>query len=855
MAQKKSNTNKNTAKKPAKAGAKTKALEQDAFKQKKQRDIASIILLVLGILTLLIAAIPGESGWLHIHNFVLGFSGFCAFIIPFLLIYLAIIISMDKFSKSIKAKCIEVAALLLFLSATIFLFRSYDGSGFSAFGDNVKDAYFEYDAFGGGLLGTLLGFPLGALLGSTGAKIIAITATLTDLMIITGTTVSKLTNSAQKVHQKAKTDIEDMKQRKAERREREAAEQQELDELAYDENKIYRSRKQPDLEILDPQPDVLTGEQAEKPKRVGKRRKKAPDVDIPVDEAVESTEEEAVSPEEFDSKMQAIIDAETKRNRQNELESKENIYKKEQAIDELDKAKEAASAAAQENIGYRLPPTNLLAAVKKGKSNSAAREMQEKADVLMDTLENFGVDAEIVGITHGPTVTRYDIKPAVGVRINKITNLSADIALSLATSSIRIAPIPNKAAIGIEVPNEHKNMVGLRSLLESDSFAKMKSKKLSVALGENIAGEPQFADLSKMPHLLIAGTTGSGKSVCLNSMIMSILYNAAPSEVQFVMIDPKGVELSVYNGIPHMPTPVVKNPHKAAGALAWAVKEMMNRYALLEQYKVRDIKSYNKLAKNDPEMLPMTQYVIIIDELADLMMVSPGEVEDSICRLAQMARAAGMHLVIATQSPRADVITGLIKANIPSRIALSVSNGLDSRIILDQNGAEKLLGNGDMLFNPVGANKPMRIQGCFVSDEEIEKVTDFIKKQGRAEYNEEIEKQFAELATKEKGKKGADMEPQGENESDPMIEKAIEVILEYQAASTSFIQRKLSVGYARGARIIDEIEKMGIIGPSEGAKPRKILITKEEWLERNAMKPSDQISFADDNSDDSEESL
>ena len=328
---------------------------------------------------------------------------------------------------------------------------------------------------------------------------------------------------------------------------------------------------------------------------------------------------------------------------------------------------------------------------------------------------------------------------------------------------------------------------------------------------------------------------------------MSILYNAAPSEVQFVMIDPKGVELSVYNGIPHMPTPVVKNPHKAAGALAWAVKEMMNRYALLEQYKVRDIKSYNKLAKDDPEMISMTQYVIIIDELADLMMVSPGEVEDSICRLAQMARAAGMHLVIATQSPRADVITGLIKANIPSRIALSVSNGLDSRIILDQNGAEKLLGNGDMLFNPIGANKPMRIQGCFVSDEEIEKVTGFIKKQGRGEYNEDIDRQFDELATKEKGKKSSDMEPQGEGENDPLVEKAIEIILEYQAASTSFIQRKLSVGYARGARIIDEIEQMGIIGPSEGAKPRKILITKEEWLERNAMKPDDQLSLEEDN--------
>ena len=679
------------------------------------------------------------------------------------------------------------------------------------FKDSVLDQYAACDSLGSGVLGALLGFPLGALLGPTGAKILAIVATLTDLMIITGTTVSKLTNSAQKVHQKAKTDIEDMRVRKAERREREAAEQAELDELAYDENKIYRSRKQPDLDIYDPEPDVLTGEEPVKPKKTKRRRKKA----VPVAENTtegdideNEPELEEFTGEEFDSKMQAIIEAENNRHKKSELEKKENTYTKEQAIEELDKAKSAADAQNELKSTYRLPSTSLLATAKKGRSSDSAREMQENADILMDTLESFGVDAEIVGITHGPTVTRYDIKPAVGVRINKITNLSADIALSLATSSIRIAPIPNKAAIGIEVPNKTKTMVGLRSILESDAFAKMKSKKLTVALGETIAGEPQFADLAKMPHLLIAGTTGSGKSVCLNSMIMSILYNAAPSEVQFVMIDPKGVELSVYNGIPHMPTPVVKNPHKAAGALAWAVKEMMNRYALLEQYKVRDIKSYNKLAKNDPEMIPMTQYVIIIDELADLMMVSPGEVEDSIC-------------------------------------PLSVSNGLDSRIILDQNGAEKLLGNGDMLFNPVGANKPMRIQGCFVSDEEIEKVTEFIKKQGRAEYNEEIEKQFDELATKEKGKKNADLEPQGESENDPLVEKAIEIILEYQAASTSFIQRKLSVGYARGARIIDEIEQMGIIGPSQGAKPREILITKEQWLERNAMKPDDQMSLTD----------
>ena len=455
------------------------------------------------------------------------------------------------------------------------------------------------------------------------------------------------------------------------------------------------------------------------------------------------------------------------------------------------------------------------------------------------------MEAQLVGITKGPSVTRYDVRPAIGVRINKITNLSADLALALATSSIRIAPIPNKSAIGIEVPNSYKNTVGLRKLLESDEFFKQRQKKLTVALGENIAGEPQFADLAKMPHLLIAGTTGSGKSVCLNSMIISILYNARPDEVQFIMIDPKGVELSVYNGIPHMPTPVVKNANKAAGALAWAVKEMLNRYALLEKYKVKDIKSYNKLAEGNPEMIKMTQFVIVIDELADLMMAAPNEVEDSICRLAQMARAAGMHLVIATQSPRADVITGLIKSNIPSRIALSVANNLESRIIIDQGGAEQLLGNGDMLFNPIGSNKPTRIQGCFVSEEEIEKITEFIKKQGDATYDEEIEKQFNELSVKEKGKKGADMEPQGDSASDEIINKAIEVILEYQTASTSFLQRKLSVGYSRGARIIDELEQMGIIGPQEGAKPRKILITKAQWLEMNATAADDQISLND----------
>lgn len=820
MAQKKKTNSKPQSKK--------KTAEVPA-QESKTNEIIAIVLLVAGILTFLLAVIKGESGWLIIHNFVIGFSGFCAFIIPVVLIYLAVIVSLDKFSKNFTAKTIETVLLIVFISSAIFLFRAYDGSSISGYFDALSEQYLEFDAFGGGVLGAFLGFPLGALLGPTGAKIITIVASLTDLLIITGTTVSQLTVPAKKIHTKAKNDFEDYKIRKAEQRQEE-----DFDDLKYSEDKIYRSKKTPDLNIYDPQPDVLTGEETKRAKSKKRRTKKVS----------EPLEEEISSDEDFDSKMKAIVEAENKRKKDKQAQKSENEYTKEKVIEELD----TTALPQEQQSTYRLPPISMLEVRKKANSGNSTREMHENAAILMDTLESFGVDAEIVDITRGPSVTRYDIKPAVGVRINKITNLSADIALSLATSDIRIAPIPNKAAIGIEVPNKNKNVVGLRAILESEKFEKMKSKKLTVALGENIAGEAQFADLAKMPHLLIAGTTGSGKSVCLNSMIMSILYNAAPYEVQFIMIDPKGVELSVYNGIPHMPTPVVKNPHKAAGALAWAVKEMMNRYALLEEYKVRDIKSYNKLAEKNPDMVPMTQIVIVIDELADLMMVSPGEVEDSICRLAQMARAAGMHLVIATQSPRADVITGLIKANIPSRIALSVSNSLDSRIIMDQNGAEKLLGNGDMLFNPVGASKPMRIQGCFVSNEEIEKVTNFIKKQGEAEYNEEIERQFNELATQEKSKKGADFEPQGDDSADPLINKAIELILEYQSASTSFLQRKLSVGYARGARIIDELEEMGIIGPAEGSKPRKILITKNEWLEKNAMTDSDQIKI-DDNSE------
>ena len=445
----------------------------------------------------------------------------------------------------------------------------------------------------------------------------------------------------------------------------------------------------------------------------------------------------------------------------------------------------------------------------------------------------------LVDIARGPSVTRYELAPAAGVKLSKITGLADDIALNLAASGVRIAPIPGKTAVGIEVPNKSRDAVNLREVLESPEYKKGAQKsKLSVALGKDISGKICIMDIAKMPHLLIAGTTGSGKSVCVNAMILSILYNATPDEVKLVMIDPKKVEFSKYNGIPHLLVPVVTEPAKAAGSLQWAVREMLNRYQKFSDTGVRDIKGYNQIAAGDPDMEVMPQIVIFIDELADLMMATPKEVEDSICRLAQMARAAGMHMVIATQRPSVDVITGLIKANIPSRLSLYVASAVDSRTILDMTGAEKLLGNGDLLFNPVGVSKPTRIQGCFSEDREIEKVVNFIKSQEESEYDESIIKDIeaAAAATENANQKGGGVNaPSGGDGSDDLFEQAIQVVLEAGQASTSMLQRKLGVGYARAGRIIDELEEHGIIGEYQGSKPRAVLITKQQWLERKAM--------------------
>lgn len=491
--------------------------------------------------------------------------------------------------------------------------------------------------------------------------------------------------------------------------------------------------------------------------------------------------------------------------------------------------------AAPDIMKYAFPPIDLLKpADNSSNAADAEAEMRSNAETLVNTLQSFGVQTRIVDIHRGPTVTRYELQPSAGVKISKITGLSDDIALNLAAAGVRIeAPIPGKAAVGVEVPNRVKDVVSIREMIESEEFKSAKSK-LAFVVGRDIEGNVIVGDIAKMPHVIIAGTTGSGKSVCTNSIIMSILYNASPDEVRLVLIDPKMVEFKIYDGIPHLLIPVVTDPRKAAGALSWAVQEMLKRYKLFADSNVRDLKGYNELAAETEGMSPLPQIVIAIDELADLMMAASNEVEDAICRLAQMARAAGMHLIIATQRPTVDVITGLIKANIPSRIALTVSSQVDSRTIIDTAGAEKLLGYGDMLYYPSGIPKPIRIQGCFCSSKEVEAVVAFIKSGGTADYSDEILREIEKNVPVPKGEKGASDSgsASGDMFEDDMVEKAIEVVIEAGQASTSSLQRRLKLGYARAARIIDQLEELGVVGPFEGAKPRAVLMTREMWLQR-----------------------
>lgn len=780
--------------------------------------ITGVLLFALSFLFFFIAVIKGQGAWLFVHNVYVGLFGiFAACVFPVLTMVITVLYSLkEQDTKLLIIKGAESVVMVLLISSCIHIFQNQPGEIFSQCVTNSYNTASE--SFNGGFFGAVIGWLL-LTLGKAPAVIVNILLIFVDFMFLSGITIIQFLHGAAKPAKATYDKVQPVIEEKIEQRKRNKA----------------------NIDV--PLDDVAPGEEKQSKKS---KSKKSSDDTPQLQEVVET---------------QKIIDEINAANAKNKAE-REN--KKAKTIDEIvEKASEESSDEEMEKFevtkeqmkasveDYCIPPVTLLNLGKHASTKDVSGELKGNAQRLIETLHSFNVEATITDISRGPTVTRYELKPAAGIRISKITNLADDIALNLAATHVRIeAPIPGKAAVGIEIPNTVKNMVYMRELIETPEFSQQRSK-LSAGLGKDIAGNCVYCDIAKMPHLLIAGTTGSGKSVCMNSIIVSILYRAKPDEVKFLMIDPKQVEFSRYAGIPHLLVPVVTDAKKASGALGWAVSEMLQRYNKFSETGVRDIDGYNKYVAKHDDMEPMPKICIFIDELADLMMAAPKEVEDSICRLAQMARAAGMHLVIATQRPSVDVITGLIKANISSRIALTVSSQVDSRTILDAGGAEKLLGNGDMLYNPIGASKPIRVQGCFIDDEEIESLCDYIKKQGESEYDENIQKEIDEKAVKDK-KSPFEGEEEEEN-YDPLFEKAAEVVIESGTASTSFLQRKLSVGYARGAKIIDQLQDYGVIGPSEGSKPRKVLMNMQMWLEKRAYdsgkeftaENTEQLSFGD----------
>ncbi len=793
----------NSKSKQVKAKASQQAVQNQQLNEDKIR-IAGIIVFTLSVIFFCLAVITGAGVWTAAHNFYVGIFGiFAACVFPLMSMVVMLFYSFNEPKPSrLIAKSIETVIMVLIISAFVHIVSHTTG-------DDFKEIIFEsYNlaptTFNGGFVGAVLGWLLLSL-GKAPAIILCIVFFLADFMLLTGITVIQFFKGAARpakaTYDKVAPAInEKIEQRKMNRQNIDVP----LDEASPSEAKSKKRSSKQEKEIFDPQDDASVSK------------------DI-IDEINEATRRNRLERQESKSKNKKSIDEIV------EDASKDKSGEK-QNHGEFNVSKEAMEASVND---YKLPTVDLLKQSAGKSTKDISGELKENAKMLIDTLHSFNVDATITDISRGPTVTRYELKPAAGIRISKITNLSDDIALNLAATHVRIeAPIPGKAAVGIEVPNTVKNTVSMRELIDTPEFTEQHSL-LSAGLGKDIAGKCVYCDISKMPHLLVAGTTGSGKSVCMNSIITSILYRAKPDEVKFLMIDPKQVEFSKYAGIPHLLVPVVTDPRKAAGALGWAVSEMLQRYRRLSQVGVRDIEGYNNYVKKHDDMDFMPKICIFIDEFADLMMAAPKEVEDSVCRLAQMARAVGMHLVIATQRPSVDVITGLIKANISSRIALTVSSQIDSRTILDASGAEKLLGHGDMLYSPIGASKPVRVQGCFISDEEVEKLCNFVKNQGQSQYDESIAKEIEEKAVKDK-KSSPFEEEQGGEQLDALFEKAVDIVLETGTASTSFLQRKLSVGYARGAKIIDQLQEKGIIGPSNGSKPREILINRQQWLEMKA---------------------
>ena len=886
MANTKTSSKKKTNTKEKSKGKKGKKKSKLSFYE-EHRPAIMFSYLIASILMFVVAFIPGRSVWASIRGAFFGVFGLSFYVFDLFLLIIGIRIALDSLKHSCAVTTISAFLASSMISSVIHLaMNSVQVGGAEEFAAQFKEAFsagfYFNDQFSvtGGALGAFFGGGMLQLLGKAAAFVVVIALLFVFLLLFFGVGFSSvgelvsgaITGSKEKIDENSEHRREKRRERaeqrmqeklEAEEQRRAMEEEQQADD---EENDAFDFSKTPielddDLTVrrrkrtprpYNPQERLFTftDKQFERPSKAEKAEKTVivEDSDVePVSEddsninaainAAGGNPSEQILPEDYEEIDTEVQDGEGELDRdaqsivENAITSadrnaKKNIAEVKGYTDEAGPQKE-----------YSLPPIDCLNEPDFSRADDYATEMKTTAKKLVDTLKSFGVETTLIGVSRGPSVTRYELQPAPGVKINKITNLADDIALNLASAGVRIeAPIPNKSAVGIEIPNQHKSLVTLREIISSSVFKNAKSK-LNVALGKDIAGNATCTDIAKMPHLLIAGTTGSGKSVCLNCMIVSILYSALPSEVKLLMIDPKQVEFSVYNGIPHLLVPVISDVRKAAGSLAWAVSEMENRYKLFSACGVRDIKGFNKYAAEHPEYSYMPQIVIFIDELNDLMMVSPKEVEDSICRLAQKARAAGMHLVVATQRPSVDVITGIIKANIPSRLSLFVSSQVDSRTILDTVGAEKLLGNGDMLFNPVGVSKPLRIQGAFLSDEEIEKVVSFIKSQEEVEYDSEVMDEIARNAAADNKKKSAQASAGDEaGYADEKLAAAIDVVVECQAASTTLLQRKLGLGYARAARIMDELEQRGIVGPSEGSKPRKVLISALQLMEMKASR-------------------
>lgn len=838
-----------TAKKKTSGAKTTGRLRQAQVKRPYRREVCAVICFFLGMFSF-IGYFYNDALFIDFfcRSIIKGMIGYGYVIFPIALLFCSYVLAFHR-GRPVLLRSICILLLPFVLGSLVHLTSCGLELSFSPFGELVSDLYTSgQEMKSGGVLSGIIGMSFKAIFSVYGAVPLLIFALIVLVMIslkLTPSMIIEKVKSHERLEYEPEPETDAPSVFHAQGNAKSQRKKSAPIDIPLDDEPVPEEYVEKKVGFFNTNPRVKT------PDEVIKKQSPTDDVaPLSFEEAADiagvAIENPDIETQEVTSERRAPAPRKTGIDPVQVEEEREKI------------ARTIESRSVEDRPEYTLPPSDLLvpgsASTVDGKE-----EMSINRERLQSTLDSFGVNASIIDITRGPTVTRYDLELEAGVKLTKLTNLADDLALSLGVSGVRIAPIPDKiSTVGVEVPNKIVSMVYLRDIIESKSFQGAASK-LSFAVGKDIGGNSIVGNIAKLPHMLIAGTTGSGKSVCMNSLILSLLFKATPDEVKLIMIDPKMVELGIYNGIPHLYIPVVTEPKKAAGALQWTVVEMLKRYRLFSESGVRDLTGYNKIQKENGEAT-LPQVVIVIDELADLMLVASKEVEDSICRVAQMGRASGMHLIIATQRPSADVITGLMKANIPSRIAFAVSSAMESRIILDAQGAEKLVGNGDMLYSPIGSGKPKRIQGAFVSDEEREQVINFIKSSSEPQYNEEIQAQInmaAESKTTSGGKDHAANEAEPEaSEYDAMLPQAVDVVFDTKQASVSMLQRRLKLGYSRAARIVDQMEELGVVGPFEGSKPRQILLTKEQWQEMqlvNGTAPAEKIQMSMDDYDLSED--